>query len=463
MSRASWSAAHTTRTRRQKWRSLSAGRRRSMMPLRRRDAPRPFQYAAQRATASSPTETGLASMPRRRRDRRGPAPVRAGPRRAPSPSGPRQRRTGARPGRNAGIARRTRRDRARDLLHHRHGALLQARRSRRAAGRRAPRHHRLILASRGADAQPGSRLSSAHADRYRAESEIDRDVALAVARYPARVRTADLVANVIAGELAALHDPYTCCFRPHRVQEVRQLPRRQAERRHRRRARRRPDDARGARGRRVPRRAPAEAAGLHAGDMITAIDERPAATPADVVRALRGRPGTTVRLAFTRDGVAQPQLGDRPTGSSLPDVTARAEGIGYVRLRSFGARASQQLDAVLATLARSRGHARTSSIWGGRRRLSRRGDRHRVAFRARHRRHDARAHRSPRAVRRENVDRAPRRAAGAARRRRHRVGGRDRRRRGPGRQGRHGDRYAHVRQGAGARDVRAARTAARSS
>jgi len=191
----------------------------------------------------------------------------------------------------------------------------------------------------------------AHVDRYRAESEIDREVALAVARYGTRVRTPDLVAQTIAGEIAALHDPYSVVFpsaafkkfvgfldgtpsagigaeldvdpTTHAVRVADVFP-----------------------------DGPAEAAGLRAGDTITTIDELPVATPADVVRALRGRPGTTVRLAFTRDGVAQPQLAIVRAVIVAPDVTARVigEGLGYVRIRSFGARAPQQLDAVLVRL-----------------------------------------------------------------------------------------------------------------
>ena len=194
----------------------------------------------------------------------------------------------------------------------------------------------------------------AHVDRYRAESEIDREVALAVARYGTRVRTHDLVAQTIAGEIAALRDPYSVVFPPaafktfvgfldgkasagigaeldvdptmHAVRIVDVFP-----------------------------DGPAEGAGLRAGDTITAIDERPAATSAEVGRALRGRPGTTVRIAFTRDGVPQPQLVLVRAVIVAPDVTARVigEGLGYVRIRSFGARSPQQLDLLLARLRRA--------------------------------------------------------------------------------------------------------------
>ncbi|HEV3089361.1 MAG TPA: S41 family peptidase [Candidatus Elarobacter sp.] len=208
------------------------------------------------------------------------------------------------------------------------------------------------LVSRGI-ANPNIPLASAHADRYRAESEIDRDVALAVARYGSRVRTAELVARTIEGELATLHDPYSVLFRPtafkkfvgvldgrpaagigaeldvdpqsHAVRVVDVFP-----------------------------GSPAESAGLLAGDAITAIDGNPppATTPGAVSTALRGAPGTTVRLAFTRDGVAHEPLAIVRKIIVAPDATGRVlpNGIGYVRLRAFGAQSPQQLAAVLTKL-----------------------------------------------------------------------------------------------------------------
>jgi len=48
---------------------------------------------------------------------------------------------------------------------------------------------------------------------------------------------------------------------------------------------------------------PAESAGLQAGDVLTSIDGRtPPATALAVGAALRGKPGTTVRIGFERDG-----------------------------------------------------------------------------------------------------------------------------------------------------------------
>jgi len=99
---------------------------------------------------------------------------------------------------------------------------------------------------------------------------------------------------------------------------------------------------------------PAEAAGLLPGDVITAIDGNPppATTPAAVASALRGAPGTAVRIAFARDGAAHAPLAIVRKIVVAPDATGRmlANEIGYVRLRSFGAQSPQQVDAVLEKL-----------------------------------------------------------------------------------------------------------------
>ncbi|HEY0382193.1 MAG TPA: S41 family peptidase [Candidatus Elarobacter sp.] len=208
------------------------------------------------------------------------------------------------------------------------------------------------LASRGVT-NPNIPPASAHADRYRAESEIDRDVALAVARYGTRVRTGELVAKTIESELAVLHDPYSVLFRPpafkkfvgfldgkpaagigaeldvdpqtHAVRVVDVFP-----------------------------GGPAETAGLAPGDVITAIDGAPppATTPGAVAAALRGAPGTTLRLSVSHDGVTREPLAIVRRVVTAPDATGRivAGGIGYVRLRSFGAQSAQQLAAVVLKL-----------------------------------------------------------------------------------------------------------------
>ena len=209
------------------------------------------------------------------------------------------------------------------------------------------------LVSRGV-ADPKLPPLPAHPDRYRAENEIDREVALAVARYPTRVRTADLVAKTIAAELAALKDPYSVLFpapefkkfvgfldgRPaagigaeldvdpqtHAVRVVDVFP-----------------------------DSPAETGGLRPGDLITSIDGNPppATTPADVAKALRGPPGSTVRIGFTSGEVPQVPVPLVRRIVTPPDVTGRVlyDEIAYVRIRSFGAQSPSQFDTVVGRIA----------------------------------------------------------------------------------------------------------------
>jgi carboxyl-terminal processing protease len=209
-------------------------------------------------------------------------------------------------------------------------------------------------------ANPALPPAPARRDRYAAENAIARDVALAVTRYAARVNTSDLIDATIAGELAALHDPYSLLFKPaayrqfvgfldgravagigaeldvdpqtHAVRIVDVFP-----------------------------GSPAEAGGLAAGDLITAIDGNPppAGTPAAVSAALRGAPGTTVHITVSRNGAARDPVALVRRAIVAPDVTGRVleGGIGYVRLRSFGAQSAKQLDAVLAQLNTGGAHA----------------------------------------------------------------------------------------------------------
>jgi carboxyl-terminal processing protease len=202
--------------------------------------------------------------------------------------------------------------------------------------------------------QPAIPPAIPHADRFAAENAIARDVALAIARYPTRVRTGALVNAAIAGELGALHDPYSVLFEPvaykkfvgfldgaplggigaeldidpqsHIVRIV--------------------DVFDGS---------PAAAAGLTAGDVIATIDGRvPGTTTSAVAGALRGPAGSVVELWIARVGVTAPIVVRIVRRAIVaPDVTGRLlpGGIGYVRLRSFGANSAHQLDAVLHSLA----------------------------------------------------------------------------------------------------------------
>jgi carboxyl-terminal processing protease len=99
---------------------------------------------------------------------------------------------------------------------------------------------------------------------------------------------------------------------------------------------------------------PAETSGLRVGDTITSIDGNPppATTPDAVARALRGAPGTTVRIGFMHDGVPQEPITIVRRIFAPPDVTTRilTDGIAYIRIRSFGAHAPQELDVSIGRL-----------------------------------------------------------------------------------------------------------------
>jgi carboxyl-terminal processing protease len=216
-------------------------------------------------------------------------------------------------------------------------------------------------------ADPAIPLAPPHVDKWGAENAIDRDVALALARYGDRVRTPDLIANTIAGELGALHDPYTVLFRPAALKkfvgfldgsktggigaELDVDPRTHAVRV----VDVFPGD-------------PAERAGLLSGDVITSIDgDRPAAGMPDAVSSqLRGAPGTRVRIGFTRDGVTHPPVAIVRAAIEAPDVIGRMlpNAVGYVRVRSFGARSAQQFDSALARLRAAHPHAYVLDLRG---------------------------------------------------------------------------------------------------
>ena len=262
------------------------------------------------------------------------------------------------------------------------------------------------LAGRGI-AEPAIPLAPAHADRYRAESEIDRDVALAVARYGGRIRTADLVESTIAGELAVLRDPYSVLFHPAEYKrfvgfldgtavggigaELDVDP-----------------QTRAVRVVDVFPGSPAEAAGSRPGDVDHRIDGAPpAGTPARSPRRCAARRARRCGSALTRDGEAREPVAIVRRSVTPPDVPGRAlaGGIGYLRLRSFGAGSAQQLDAALAKLRGARAlRARPARQ---RRRLPRRRDRDRLALRARHGGDHPRARRGAASVRRERRRTAP--------------------------------------------------------
>ena len=102
---------------------------------------------------------------------------------------------------------------------------------------------------------------------------------------------------------------------------------------------------------------PAFKAGLRPGDFVRIIDARPTRDMSafEGLRLLHGAPGSKVRLTVIRGNAVEPHVVDlvRETPSG-PDVRGRleADGIGYVRVVSFGPRAADQLRAQVAALSK---------------------------------------------------------------------------------------------------------------
>ena len=104
---------------------------------------------------------------------------------------------------------------------------------------------------------------------------------------------------------------------------------------------------------------PAARAGIHAGDVILAIDDHPVVGEEleASLAMMRGQPGTRVRLAVSRKGEAQPLMFELER-SEVHVHTVRSAplpgGIGYVRITEFSDSTAADLDAALVALEGSR-------------------------------------------------------------------------------------------------------------
>jgi carboxyl-terminal processing protease len=184
---------------------------------------------------------------------------------------------------------------------------------------------------------------------------IDSLVLRQLARYGARLDGHRLVQAAVAGELAALRDPYTVLFRPQAFRKFNAFLGNEtfggigavlsydAERQT-------------ATIDRILPGAPAEHAGLRRGDEIASIDGRSVRDlgAAGLRDALRGRVGTPVVISYRRGaeaGQANTQVTVVRAEVRDPEVTeARFGDAGYVALSRFGDRAGLELDAALGEL-----------------------------------------------------------------------------------------------------------------
>src|SRR5262249_15781449 len=112
---------------------------------------------------------------------------------------------------------------------------------------------------------------------------------------------------------------------------------------------------------------PAYKAGLHTDDKIVRIDDWPTLTASgskptdDIIKRLKGKPGTTVKLYVWRHGM-DPALIDRPTEEmaieitreeiTIPPVKSQPPpgNVGLVQLTTFSRVASEELRAKISDM-----------------------------------------------------------------------------------------------------------------
>ena len=192
-------------------------------------------------------------------------------------------------------------------------------------------------------------------DRGSGGDFIDSAVVGIVLRYGKRVSPNAVVQAALAGEAAAVHDPYTLLFHPQQFKTFNAYL---------------GNDAFGgigavvtleangdrARVESVLPQGPAEHAGIEPADEIVAIDGKPLGTSGSaLLAALRGKIGTTVRLTIARGGAPLPApLGVVRAAITPPLVLTKmlGAGVGYAQLTRFGDDATAQLLTALATLER---------------------------------------------------------------------------------------------------------------
>ncbi len=205
------------------------------------------------------------------------------------------------------------------------------------------------LTARGIDARLP--LTPARIDLYGGGDAIDALVLRALATYGSRVDGHRLVQAALAGELGALHDPYSVLFFPQQFKKFNAFL---------------GNAKTGGIGavlfydeqaglssiERVIPGGAAAGAGLRAGDTIVAVDGRSmqGVGGADLRDALRGKIGSTVRVTVRRDGVDTTYALVRAEIADL-EVTQHLFGtVGYLGLSRFGDRAGDEIAADLLDL-----------------------------------------------------------------------------------------------------------------
>ena len=205
------------------------------------------------------------------------------------------------------------------------------------------------LVARGVDA--ALPYTPANVELYDGGDLIDTMVLGSLARFGSRVDGHRLVQAALAGELAALHDPYSVLFFPQQFKKFNAFL---------------GNEKIGGIGaivtfdkttdelsvERVIPGGPADRAGLRAGDFIDTIDGRSVGSigSQSVLYALRGKIGSTVRIGAIRAGardeytIVRGEIHD-------PDVTfGRIGDVGILALSRFGDRSGNEVTDDLADL-----------------------------------------------------------------------------------------------------------------
>jgi carboxyl-terminal processing protease len=103
---------------------------------------------------------------------------------------------------------------------------------------------------------------------------------------------------------------------------------------------------------------PAARAGLRTGDYVRMIDDKPTREMSvwEGTRALRGEPGSKVKLTIIRGNAADPHMIDLVREAPpAAEVTGRiaAPGVGYVRISSISPKTAVQVKSAVADLTRN--------------------------------------------------------------------------------------------------------------
>jgi len=105
---------------------------------------------------------------------------------------------------------------------------------------------------------------------------------------------------------------------------------------------------------------PAAKAGIRPGDFVRIVESRPTRDMSafEGQRLMHGAPGSKVKLTIIRGSAVDPhvvELTREVPAASVPDVKGRMQidGVGYVRIASFGKRAAEQVRTQVAALTKA--------------------------------------------------------------------------------------------------------------